>query len=144
MTEKITAEEFVIGIDPDVDKSGFAYWIMGQKLRLEQYDLHDTFFTLMNLRENCFVRLEAGWLIKKRNWNGGGFAGAGDVGRNHEIGRQIEKFCKRFNITYTLVKPCGLSQINHATFCKITGWPIKELTNPEKRVAGLLAFNKNI
>lgn len=145
MTEKITVAQpmYIIGIDPDVDKSGFAYWIMGQKLRLEQYDLHDTFFTLMNLRENCFVRLEAGHTVKA-TWHKGGNGMAKRVGANQEIGRQIEKLCIKFKIPYVLVKPCGLSQINHGTFCKITGWPIKELTNPEKRVAGLLCFNKNI
>lgn len=145
MPEKITEAEFVIGIDPDVDKSGFAiFYTQNKNLRVFQYSLWDLFEELLKFKKPILVRLEAGWLIKKRNWNGGGFAGAGDVGRNHEIGRQIEKFCIKFNIPYVLIKPCGLSGINHATFCKITGWPIKELTNPEKRVAGLLAFNKKI
>lgn len=64
------------------------------------------------------------------------------VGANHEIGRQIEKYCIDHNIQLQLVAPCGLSNVNHETFCKITGWPIKDKTNPEKRVAGLLCYKK--
>lgn len=143
MTEKITAEEFIIGIDPDVDKSGVAsFHVQSKQLILGQLDLWDLLNDIckFDLNGKILVRLEAGHTVKS-TWHKGGNGMAKRVGANHEIGRQIEKFCKRFSIPYTLVKPCGLSQINHATFCKITGWPIKELTNPEKRVAGLLAFN---
>lgn len=133
--------QYIIGIDPDVDKSGFAIWIFNQKLRLEQHDLHDIFHTLLSLKDNCFVRLEAGHK-DKATWHKGGNAMARKVGRNHQVGFEIENFCNRFNIPLELVKPCGLSNINHETFCKITGWDVKKLTNPEKRVAGLLAFGK--
>lgn len=59
-----TNYDYIIGIDPDVDKSGFATWILNKKLRLEQHDLHDVFHTLLTLKDNCFVRLEAGHHVK--------------------------------------------------------------------------------
>lgn len=136
-----TNYDYIIGIDPDVDRSGFAIWIFNKKLRLEQHDLHDVFHTLLTLKDNCFVRLEAGHHVKS-TWHKGGNAMARKVGRNHQVGFEIEKFCKRFNIPFELVKPCGLSSIDHDKFCKITGWDPKVKTNPEKRVAGLLAFKK--
>lgn len=147
MTEKITAAEydFIIGIDPDTDKSGIAcFYTKSKSLSVGQLDLHDLFDDLLKFNiKKVLVRLEAGHKVKS-TWHKGGNGMAKRVGANHEIGRQIEKFCIKFNIPYELVKPCGLSGIKHDTFCKITGWPIKELTNPEKRVAGLLAFNKKI
>lgn len=145
MTEKITAAEYVIGIDPDVDKSGVAsFHVQSKQLILGQLDLWDLLNDLckFDLNGRILVRLEAGHIVKQ-TWHKGGNGMAKRVGANNEIGRQIEKFCKRFNIPYELVKPCGLSSIDHKTFCKITGWDIKELTNPEKRVAGLLAFSKH-
>lgn len=135
--------DYIIGIDPDVDKSGVA-WTKSEMLELREKDLYDLFQLLeaLSFSNNVFVRLEAGHTVKS-TWHKGGNGMAKRVGANHEIGRQIEKFCKRFNIDYELVKPCGLSSINHETFCKITGWDIKSLTNPEKRVAGLLAYSKH-
>jgi len=141
MIEENNKHRYVVGIDPDVDKSGFAIYCNALKeLELKEFDLFDLFYELKYI-PNCFVRLEAGHKVKS-TWHKGGNGMAKRVGANHEIGRQIEKFCKRFNIDYELVKPCGLSSINHETFCKITGWDIKSLTNPEKRVAGLLAYRK--
>jgi len=140
-----TNYDYIIGIDPDVDKSGFAmYYPKIEKLILNQAVLWDVFhdFLLCSARDNFLVRLEAGHTVKS-TWHKGGNGMAKRVGANQEIGRQIEKFCKAHNIAYELVKPCGLSSINHDNFCKITGWDSKIKTNPEKRVAGLLAFSKH-
>lgn len=135
--------EYVIGIDPDVDKSGFAVYLRSNnRLTLHQYDLFDLFEQILKFTRPTLIRLEAGHHVKS-TWHKGGNAMARRVGRNHQVGFEIEKFCTRFKIPFELVKPCGLSQINHEKFCKITGWDIKKLTNPEKRVAGLLAFSKH-
>src|SRR5690606_36229532 len=91
---------------------------------------------------SLFVRLEAGHNVKS-TWHKGGNGMAKRVGANHEIGRQIEKFMIKHGIKHELVKPLEGSRINHETFCKITGWDIKRKTNPETRVAGLLAYKPN-
>ena len=62
------------------------------------------------------------------------------VGRNHEIGRQIEEYCIKHVISYDLVRPQGYSSYTHAVFCAITKWPIKALTNADSRVAGMMVY----
>lgn len=85
------------------------------------------------------VIIEAGWIgTKNKSWHGGGKGSAYDVGRNHEIGMQIEKFCKANGINPHLMKPNGYSSMKHEDFCKITGY--KGRTNSETRVAGMFAF----
>ncbi|WGQ15606.1 hypothetical protein [Sphingobacterium faecium] len=139
--------KITVGIDPDVDKSGFAiYSLSTNTLELKQYDLSDLFIQLLKLKflcesneESLTVRLEAGHAIKK-TWGRRTVGAVKDVGRNNEIGSQIEKFLLKNGFIYELIPPCGLSSYSHELFCKITKWNIKKLTNPEKRVAGLLAY----
>lgn len=134
--------KFIIGIDPDTNKSGFAIFnTQNKRLTLHEYVLWDLFYELLKFDVPMLVRLEAGHTVKS-TWHKGGNGMAKRVGANAEIGRQIEKFCMTHNIDHVLIKPCGLSQVTHDTFCKITGWDVKVLTNPEKRVAGLLCWNK--
>lgn len=134
----------IIGIDPDCSKSGFALHHNKRVFKLFELTLWELFDQLMYLKSSIRdikVRLEAGHKVN-RTWHKGGNGMAKRVGANNEIGRQIEKFCIEHDIALELVNPCGLSNVNHETFCKITGWDIKQKTNPEKRVAGLLAFRK--
>lgn len=137
--------KFIIGIDPDCDKSGVASW-NGERLILGELTLWKLFDFLKlksetHMGKDLIVRLEAGHKNKK-TWHKGGNGMAKRVGANNEIGRQIEKYCINHNIQFKLVAPCGLSNVNHELFCKITGWDLKVKTNPEKRVAGLLCWNK--
>ena len=131
-----------IGIDPDVSKSGFAVWQNKEYKELSCYYLPDLLLTLTAYHReyDVLVRLEAGWLSKGLNWHKGGLGSANKVGRNHEIGRQIEKYCIKCDIPYALVKPLGYSSYNHGLFCKTTKWPVKQKTNPETRVAGMLVY----
>jgi hypothetical protein len=138
----VMENHLIIGIDPDTDKSGFSIFNkMNNRLTLHEFTLWDLFYEIQKINVPFLVRLEAGHKNKK-TWHKGGNAMAKRVGSNNEIGRQIEKFCVTYNIKLQLVAPCGLSSVNHETFCKITGWPIEQKTNPEKRVAGLLCWNK--
>lgn len=140
-----TQFDCIIGIDPDVDKSGIAYMFPDdedEETRLWNLDLFDTMKMLLDMK--CFkllVRLESGHAVKK-SWGRRTPGALKDVGRNHEIGSQIEKFMIKYNIPYELVPPFGGSKIGHELFCKITGWDVKKRTNPETRVAGLLVYNK--
>ncbi|WP_343566304.1 hypothetical protein [Sphingobacterium sp.] len=140
-------DRITIGIDPDVDKSGYAvYSWQIDALKIFQYDLSDLFIQLLRQKMICnsikselIVRLESGHIVKK-TWGRRTVGAVKDVGRNNEIGAQIERFLIKNDIKHQLVKPCGLSSYTHEMFCKITNWDIKKLTNPEKRVAGLLAY----
>lgn len=144
--------EFYIGIDPDVDRSGFALWDKAKKklVALSTEDLFDLTALLQayNSANRIMVRLEAGWLIAKSNFSDRNILGsrganeriAKNVGANHEIGRQIEKYCKKNNIPYELVKPLGYSDYKHDTFCAYTGWSGTKRTNSEERVAGMLVY----
>jgi hypothetical protein len=134
--------ELYIGIDPDVQASGFAVWHEKQFKELSCLHLAELFTTLecFHAEYRIMVRLEAGWLAKGYNWHKGGLKSANDVGRNHEIGRQIEKHCKQRHIPYILVKPLGYSSYTHERFCMFTKWPVKNRTNSETRVAGMLVY----
>lgn len=138
------APEYYIGIDPDVKASGLAIWDTSVKhfTELSCEDLPDLCLTLtsMHAEYTVMVRLEAGWLSKGMNWHKGGYGSANKVGRNHEIGRQIEKYCIKHSIPYQLVKPLGYSSYDHKKFCMYTNWPITIRTNPETRVAGMLVY----
>ena len=130
----------VIGIDPDVEASGVSLWNRHTKvLQLDQMNLWSLFVHLKLMASIATVRLEAGHLVKT-TWHAGGNGMAKRVGANHEIGRQIAKFCEANSIQTELVTPLGYSSFSHEKFCKVTGWDIKAKTNPEKRVAGLLVF----
>ena len=131
-----------IGIDPDVEASGFALFKNQLLVDLKKMDLFELCEALSSyhISHDVLVRLEAGWLIKG-NWHRGGSRRSGSsVGRNHEIGRQIEKYCIKHSIPYQLVKPQGYSSYTHERFCKLTGWPLKSKTNSETRVAAMMVY----
>lgn len=137
----ITRQKLFLGCDPDVYKSGLAVWDK-KNLQLFSYDFTDLLNTILSYHQqfDIVVKLEAGWLLKG-NWHKGGSKLSGNaVGRNAEIGRQIEKFCIKHQIRYNLVKPLGYSSWKHERFCTYTKWPVNKKTNPETRVAGLLVY----
>lgn len=103
----------IIGIDPDVDKSGVAT-INKKTMQFTLKTLR--FFELFKyLEENKEfikeVRVEASWLVKKTNWHnnkmGTGVASriGSNTGANHEVGRKIIEMCEHLGITYVQVKP---------------------------------------
>jgi len=113
-----------LGIDPDVDKSGVAIWNTETKKfkLLKALDFFDV-LALLKTKQSDMVIIEAGWLIKKSNFHFAknkiiGERIAKNVGANHQIGKLIEKFCIRENITYRLIKPKG----------KITSYQFEKLT----------------
>lgn len=145
-------QKVLVGIDPDTQASGWALYHRGRRelVTLQCYDLV-TVFEELNQANGLYdltVHLEAGWLEKKSNWSTRNPRGsksvneriAKNVGSNHEIGRQIEKFCAKYNISCKLIKPQGYSSWNHERFCAVTKWPERKSTNSEKRVAGLLVY----
>jgi hypothetical protein len=139
-----------IGIDGDVDKSGFAViriepFKKPQIIQLTTLDLFDLCENLRALNEvykeatkvEFMVFIEAGWLNNSVNHHTSqnkfvaGKIGS-SVGANLEIGKQIEKFCKKYNIQYRLYKPTT-TKWDAKKFKMITGY--EQRTNSEQRDA---------
>ena len=143
----------LIGIDPDVHKSGVAYYEKHTK-RLELSNL--TFFQLFDYLSyikkcnaqittkdlNIKIIIEAGWL-NKSNWhtdnkNKNIATMIGNrTGSNHETGRKIVEMCEYLELKYELVIP-KKSKVTHEYFKKLTG--IIGKTNQEERDAAMLVW----
>lgn len=119
---------FIIGIDPDTQKSGVAVWVREKRQLMVAAPL--TFFELfdilsLNKPKIELVRIEAGWLNAKSNFHGRPYqtkaAGeriAKNVGSNHEVGRKIVEMCQYLEIPHVTVKPLG--KVNRPYFEAIT------------------------
>lgn len=135
-----------IGIDPDLVKSGVAFWYKPEK-KLTVYLL--TFNQLtdvlraIKMLQGLEVVIEAGWLNNKANfhkWTGSA-AGAGEriaknVGENHAVGKLLEQACVEMGIAYRLVKPVK-SKVRAEYFTQLTGIKTK---NQEMIDAGMLVY----
>jgi len=151
--------DYIIGIDPDVDKSGCAFLETKTK-RLETTSL--TFPLLLDYliqekknAEQCetsiIVIVEAGWLNKSnwhlRNNDGKRVAAAkgNSTGRNHEVGRKIIECAKHYGFEVFEQRPLKKAwkgkdgKITHEELQYFTG--IMGQTNQESRDAALIAWN---
>ena len=138
-----------IGIDPDVDKSGFAVWNKpAQKFEsIEALGLAEimSFFQVMKISIEIVV-IEAGYMNKgnRHTFKGQSVAAAAktgeNVGRNHQRGMDIVEILEWMKIPYRLQKPITPNKWKDdaAYFKTITGWHGK--TNPEKRDAAMLVY----
>ncbi|WP_313418805.1 hypothetical protein [Sphingobacterium multivorum] len=142
----------IIGIDPDVDRSGVAIYNRETKgIKLSAL----SFFSLFDLlkEEKLKIRevvVEASWLIKKSNFHcerkGASVASriGSKTGANHEVGRKIVEMCKVLDIKCVCVRPLKKrwkgpkGKITHEEFKMIT--KISQRTNQEMRDAGLLVW----
>jgi len=145
-------EKHYIGIDPDVTKSGVAYYESATK-KLELSNL--TFFQLFDYlnyvkgvrKENdkLTIIIEAGWL-NKSNWhkvaNGSSSINAQigqRTGANHEVGKKIAEMCEYLELYYELKKPIS-RKVTHEYFKILTN--IIGRTNQEQRDAAMLVYGK--
>lgn len=163
----MTRKDIIIAIDPDIDKSGLAVLAPQERL-LTVYD-----FTLPEMVEffreirkiyaeqglSYVIVVEASYLIHANwhlDWNDSKNRAAAkgkQVGRNHEIGRQIVEFCKYYDMPYEEKKP--LTKCWAGKDGKISAeelemlldgmgiQPLKTRTNQEKRDAALLALDRS-
>lgn len=138
----------LIGIDPDVTKSGVAAKLQSG---ISLYTL--TFFQLFDFlkahkEQITNVRIEASWLIK-HNWNKKATGTAAinanignAAGRNHETGRKIVEMCQYMSIPHQEVMPLKKmwkakdGKISHEELARIITLPKR--TNQEQRDAALL------
>jgi hypothetical protein len=138
--------KILIGIDPDVDKSGFAFKTKGE-IKLSNMHFFQLFSSLENLRkenekEDLMVYIEAGYL-NKGNWhktNGTNSINAQigqRTGANHQVAKLICQMCVYLDINFCEVKPTR-SKVNAEFFKQIT--KIDKRTNQEQRDALMLIW----
>ena len=137
----------IVGIDPDLDKSGVAVAVGGVISKLWCLSLPELYDFFSESRDDIKkVYLEAGWMNKKSSWHPSANKRTAEktaynVGLNHATGRLIEDTLKHLGIDYELVRPTQ-SKRNHDEFCATTKWDKRILTNPEKRDAAMLIVGR--
>lgn len=136
-----------LGIDPDVDKSGFAYW-SGETLKLRNLK----FFDLLQAIKDAvptLVLLEAGWLNKDSRHAMRAFGASYNsrigerVGRNHQVGILIAEYLERENIPHELIRPTKHKIKSNVTFCEFVKHKFSR-SNQEQRDAAMLIRNHHV
>lgn len=148
--------KILIGIDPDVDKSGVAYIGINKEMQLNNmtfFELFDYLIYAKKLSENMLITasipikvyIEAGWL-NKPNWHTSGKMNIATVaqigartGANHEVGRKIAEMCEHLHINYELVRPTQ-SKVDAVYFKQLTKY--HKRTNQEQRDAAMLIWGR--
>lgn len=155
-----TNYDIIVGIDPDVDKSGYAVLKCGERkvttiealgfFQLQSY-LTALADRARNLGVSLVVVVEASWMIQA-NWHVNQYdrrnraaAKGYDVGRNHQVGKLIVEMCKVNGIPFVEhipLRKCWSGKDRKITheeliqFCPVD----KKRTNQEERDAALLAW----
>lgn len=133
----------IIGIDPDLEKSGVA--ILSHSLELKNLTFAETVDLFRSQQDQIKkVVIEAGWLNKKSNVHGryGQSKSAGEriaknVGENHATGKLLVEMAKSLNLNVVEVRPTRKKK-NSEEFNRITGWVGR--SNQEQRDAAMLIF----
>lgn len=149
-------ERLIIGIDPDIDKSGFC--LLDPKTKFVSVMVYD-FPSLMRFfqkQAECkeietIVVVEASWMHNKTNWHLSPrdskriIAAKGySVGQNHQTGKLICEMARAYGLKVVehipLVK-CWKGKDRKITDAEIKAFmPIQGRTNQESRDAALLAW----
>lgn len=152
--------DYIIGIDPDTDKSGIAQVrVAGREVELFSASFPEMLDYLQRMRQKeltegikVMVVVEASWRIStnwhtKRAESVRTAARKGkDAGRCHEVGRKIVECARYYGLE--VVEQLPLKKIWKGRDGKITDEeikvfiPIKGRTNQETRDAALLAWNE--
>ena len=137
----------LIGIDPDVDKSGVAFK-NGNEYTLENltfFELFDFLKFYKEREEKPIVYVEKGSL-NKSNWHTKQSHSAAfnskigeNTGRNFETANKIIEMCQYLKLPYVEVKPTR-KKIDSETFKKLTGFTKR--TNQEQRDSFMLIFGR--
>lgn len=133
----------IIGIDPDLEKSGVA--ILGQSLELKNLTFSETVELFRTHQDEIKkVVVEAGWQNKKSNTHGRigqskivGERIAKNVGENHATGKLLVEMARSLGLPVVEVKPTR-TKLKAEDFNRITGWQGR--TNQEQRDAGMLIW----
>jgi len=133
----------IIGIDPDLEKSGVA--ILSHSLELKNLTFAETVDLFRSQQDQIKkVVIEAGWLNQKANFHNRigqrksvGERIAKNVGENHATGKLLAEMAESLNLEVVLVRPVTTKK-DAKEFNRITGWQGR--TNQEQRDAGMLIF----
>ena len=136
-----TENQIIIGIDPDLEKSGVA--ILGQSLQLKNLTFPETVDLFRTFQDEIKkVVIEAGWLNRKSNFHGQhgqskakGESIARNVGENHATGKLLVEMAKSLGLAVVEVRPTR-TKLKAEDFNRITGWQGR--TNQEQRDAAML------
>ena len=152
--------DYIIGIDPDTDKSGIAQVrVAWREVELFSASFPELLDYLQRMRQKeltegvkVVVVVEASWLIST-NWHTKradsvrtAARKGKDAGRCHEVGRKIVECARYYGLE--VVEQLPLKKIWKGKDGKITDEeikafiPIKGRTNQETRDAALLAWNE--
>ena len=144
MPSMLNRECRLIGIDPDVDKSGVAIVENGKLFELKNLSFWDL-IDFISENRNSKIFVEAGWLNKSASHHFAenkfiAAAMGSKVGSNWQTGKLIVDYCRRMQIEVIEIKPTA-KKINAIAFRAVTGW--KSRTNQETRDAAMLVFGRN-
>ena len=143
-----------IGIDPDVDGSGYAViWPDWERISCRNLSIPEILrdADIRQKGRTVFV-IEAAWLTGKVNWHFSGgenrrvsSAMGYSIGRNHQAGMDIAALLRHMGHEVREVRPLKKlwrgkdGKITHDEICRLTGWDAKG-SNQEQRDALLLAW----
>lgn len=148
-------DKIIIGIDPDIKKSGMATFYKRELLveTLPFPELIEKLYLLATLPDDVLVVVEAGWLNEKSNFrNTKGRASdkiSKNVGRNNQTGIHICEMAKHYGLEVIEQKPFNKGwkgpdgKITHEELNKILikkGIPAFKHTNQDMRDSILLVL----
>jgi hypothetical protein len=134
----------IVGIDPDIDKSGVAAIVDGA-LILRNLTFTDLITCIGNdARKIKCMYVEAGWLYKTASWHVATSksmaANIGmKVGQNQAAGKLMIQFFESWGIKVVLVKPTS-SKLDADQFKRLTKYQGR--TNQETRDAAMLIWGR--
>lgn len=135
----------IVGIDPDIDKSGIATLTENKRLEMTNLTFVETLGFIRQYKSiiKC-VYIEAGWNIKKSNWHGAKNMSTAarvgkNVGENHATGKLLYQCIEAEGLKVVAVKP-NSRKLDAEQFEKLTKY--KGRTNQETRDAAMLIFGR--
>lgn len=148
--------KLIIGIDPDVTKSGVAILRPGKGIELTTLSFFELRDFLTSEKGNIYiVKVEAGHKVTIANFHGSknsrtAAAIGRNVGANNEVGKKIVEMCEHYGLPVKEVKPFKKvwngtkRKISHRELqlqFKIRGIPLPtKRTNQEERDAALICL----
>lgn len=146
---EVVKYRYLLGVDPDVSKSGVCLWDRKEKsiLLLTTMTFPKLLDYFLELKEKhgkeLRVSIEAGWL-NKSNWHrsvgksSNYNAKIGErTGANFEVGKKLFEMCEHYGIDAILVKPTR-KKLDAEQFKWVTGYDKR--INQECRDACMLVF----
>ena len=132
---------YIIGIDPDLHKSGLAIYDTNKKSLVtceaaEMWYLFECLYIYNDL--SVLIRLE--YPSNTNTWHRGGKGAALNVGKNQAVAIIIKEFLDSIGANYELIAPAGYSKLfdNEETFKRTTGWILR--TNKDARAAAAMCW----